>query len=58
MRTIMIIERNSFEFNDKFYTQVTGTAMGTAMAPSYANLFMSELETRLLANSKYQPYVW
>jgi len=56
MRTIL--ERNCFEFNNKFYLQVTGTAMGTAMAPSYANLFMGELEIKLLQASPTQPYVW
>ena len=30
---------NSFEFNSTFYIQTHGTAMGTRMAPSYANLY-------------------
>jgi hypothetical protein len=54
----LTLERNCFEFNSKYYVQITGTAMGTAMAPSYANLFMHELETKLLQGSKYQPYRW
>ena len=44
-----VLSQNIFEFNDKFYRQVVGTAMGTAVAPTYANLFMGWLEeTKLL----------
>ena len=53
-----ILERNCFQFNGRFYLQTTGTAMGTAMAPSYANLFMGELERKLLMSSQYQPHAW
>jgi peptide-methionine (R)-S-oxide reductase len=56
MRTIL--ERNCFQFNNQNYLQVTGTAMGTAMAPSYANLFMAELEARFLSQSQKTPYIW
>jgi hypothetical protein len=56
MRTIL--ERNCFQFINQNYLQVTGTAMGTAMAPSYANLFMAELESELLSQSTKTPYLW
>ena len=32
--------------------------MGTRMAPSYANLFMAQLENELLANTSTKPLVW
>ena len=35
-----ILTHNYFEFNDKSYVQTHGTAMGTKMAPTYANIFM------------------
>ena len=51
--------QNNFVFGDKHYLQVHGTAMGTRMAPSYANLFMSELEKSLLSRpATAKPSVW
>jgi hypothetical protein len=32
--------------------------MGTKMAPSYANIFMGDLEERLLLSSLKQPLSW
>ena len=46
---------NSFTFNDKHYLQIHGTAMGTRMAPSYANLFLAEFETDALSRAPQQP---
>jgi hypothetical protein len=34
----IILERNIFYFDGKFYRQKRGTAMGTKMAPTYATL--------------------
>ena len=36
----IILTMNNFSFDDKHYLQMHGTAMGTRMAPSYANLFL------------------
>ena len=44
----IILKNNEFEFNGKYYLQCQGTAMGTRMAPQYANLFMTWLETKML----------
>ena len=32
----LILKHNVFEFDEKFYLQIQGTAMGTKMAPAYA----------------------
>ena len=32
--------------------------MGTRMAPAYANLFMGDLEEKLLAQFPLKPYLW
>ena len=35
-----ILTHNHFKFNDESNIQTHGTAMGTKMAPTYANIFM------------------
>ncbi|CAH2324775.1 Hypothetical predicted protein, partial [Pelobates cultripes] len=35
-----ILTHNFFLFQNKYYHQVQGTAMGTSCAPSYANLHL------------------
>jgi hypothetical protein len=41
---MMVLKKNNFTFNGDHYLQINGTAMGTNMAPSYANIFMGKLE--------------
>ena len=53
-----ILTCNSFKFHDKFYLQISGTAMGTKMAPNYANLFMGQLEEQILNDAPLKPKVW
>ena len=47
----VVLNQNYFEFNGSMFRQTQGTAMGTRMAPSYANLFMAWLEGPLLSSS-------
>ena len=54
----IVLTKNFFQFADCMYHQVQGTAMGTKMAPSYANLFMAELEEKLLSHSTTNPILW
>ena len=35
------LSKNDFMFNDQFYLQIKGTAMGKKIAPAYANIFMA-----------------
>ena len=37
-----------FTFNNKFYNQIDGVAIGSALAPSLANIFMSFYESKWL----------
>ena len=48
----IVLHKNNFQFNGKHYLQIGGTAMGTKVAPSYANLFMAYLEQKLLEKAK------
>jgi len=43
----LVLTLNAFEFNEEFYQQTSGVAMGTKMGPSYADLFMAFLEQDL-----------
>ena len=49
---------NHFEFNGTFYHQVSGTAKGTKLAPSYANLFMTKFEEKYVYTYPLQPILW
>ena len=54
----MILTNNTFTFNGQHYRQINGTAMGTKMAPSYANLFMGNFEQKALAAATHSPLIW
>ena len=54
----LILKKNNFVFNKKHYLQIQGTAMGTKMAPSYANLFMANFEETFLEHQPLQPYLY
>ena len=44
----LILILNNFVFNGEHYLQIKGCAMGTKCAPSYANIFMGQLETNII----------
>ena len=54
----LVLTNNHFEFNGEFYHQLSGTAMGTKLAPSYANLFMSKFEDKYVYTYPLQPQLW
>ena len=51
----VVLTKNYFDFNGKHYHQKSGTAMGTKLAPSYANLFMSKFEQAHVYTYHLQP---
>ena len=54
----LVLTNNHFEFNGEFYHQLSGTAMGTKLAPSYANLFMTKFEDKYAYTYPQQPLLW
>ncbi len=54
----IVLTKNYFQFTDAMFHQIQGTAMGTKMAPAYANIFMAELEEQLLDNYPIEPLLW
>ena len=54
----LILKENSFQFIGKDYLQTHGTAMGTKMAVSFANIFMAMIETEIINHCTKKPLVW
>ena len=54
----LVLKKNNFQFNDINYLQILGTAMGTKMAPSFASLFMGQLENDFLKTCDKKPSFW
>ena len=54
----LILNKNLFQFNGENYLQTHGTAMGTKMAVSFANIFLAKIETTLIQQSETKPKEW
>lgn len=52
------LKRNDFVFNEKFYLQIKGTAMGKRFAPAYANIYMANWELEVLKKCKIKPFTY
>lgn len=49
------LENNDFTFNNEWFLQVGGTAMGKKFAPNYANLFLAKWEEDALSKCPKKP---
>ena len=54
----LILNKNSLQFNAENYLQTHGTAMGTKIVVSFANIFMAKIETKLIQQSTTEPTEW
>ena len=54
----LILTCNNFQFNNKHFLQVGGTAMGTKLAPSFANIFMGWFKNTPVYTYHLQPIMW
>ena len=50
-----ILSHDNFVFDDHDYLQTSGTAMGTKMAPCFANIFMASIEQTFIDSSPLTP---
>ena len=53
-----VLTMNNFDFDEKHYLQVGGTAMGTRVAPCYANTFMGWFEDMFVYSYHTLPELW
>ena len=51
------LRNNYFEFNNQVKHQISGTAIGTKFAPTYACIFIDEIEANFLQTQEFQPLV-
>jgi hypothetical protein len=52
------LECNDFEFNNNFYLQISGTAMGKRFAPHYADIYMAKFEKEVFRIADKKPLVY
>ena len=53
-----VLENNYFEFERKIYRQKLGTAIGTKLAPGFANILTDDWEKNFLSSCRFCPWVW
>ena len=51
-------ENNHFEFNGEVKHQISGTAFGAKLAPTYSSIFMDKIKTNFLDTQEFKPLVW
>lgn len=52
------LTRNDFLFQDDFYLQIKGTAMGKRFAPAYANIYMADWEDTVFSKCDLLPLAY
>lgn len=52
------LSTTNFKYNNTHYQQIFGTAMGSPVSATMANLVMEDLEQRALSTSLVQPRFW
>jgi hypothetical protein len=56
--TEFVLSKNNFKFNGEHFLQIGGTAMGTKMAPNFANLYLAYFEELYVYTYSFQPIFW
>ena len=53
-----ILKHNLFVFDDKQYLKINGTAIGTKIASTYANIFMYYVENTFISSFNLQSSIY
>ena len=53
-----VLKNISFEFNNQIKQHISGTAIGTKCAPTYACIFMDKVEKEFLETQTDKPFWW
>ena len=53
-----VLKNNYFQSNNKVKQQISGIAIGTKFAPTYACVFMDQVETDFLRAQEKVPLTW
>ena len=53
-----VLKNNHFQFNGKVKQQIAGTTIGTKFAPTYAYVFMDQVETDFLRVQENIRLLW
>ena len=54
----LVLKNNNLNLMADIFLQKRGTAIGTRMTPAYANLFVHNLESKVLNLAPIKPYLW
>ena len=53
-----VLKMNNIDFAGRHFLQIGGTAMGTKVAPSFANTYMGWFESKFVYTYRQQPLLW
>ena len=56
--TELCVRSTYFSFQNRFYKQKDGAAMGSPLSPIIANLFMEDLEEKAIHSAQSPPTLW
>jgi GIY-YIG catalytic domain len=54
----LTLRNNDFSFNDQFYLQICGIAMGKGYAPGLADIYMEEFDEQAMYGFRYKPLLF
>ena len=56
--TELCLRSSYFQFQDKYYEQIEGAAMGSPLSPIVTNLYIESLEEETIRSAPLQPKLW